>query len=130
MRHRITSILVSTGAVVAVALGGPVAANAATQHSHHHANVRRHATNSAGATTGSGPSTGSGETSLTGTTLQQASSAALAAVPGGTVTGASTENDATGAYEVHVTKSDGSHVKVIEDASFNVLSVAADGHCA
>jgi hypothetical protein len=40
-------------------------------------------------------------------------------VPGGTVTRATTETDATGAYEVFVTRSDGSRVKVIEDASFN-----------
>ena len=48
-------------------------------------------------------------------------------MPGGTVTRATTETDATGAYEVFVTRSDGSRVNVIEDASFNVLSVTAAG---
>ena len=69
---------------------------------------------------------GNGETALTGTTLSSATAAALAAVPGGTVVSATTENDAsTGAYEVIVRTTDGSHVKVIEDASFTVLSVTA-----
>ena len=43
----------------------------------------------------------------------------------GTVASATTETDATGAYEVIVTKSDGSRVKVIEDSSFTVLSTTA-----
>ena len=41
---------------------------------------------------------------------------------------ATTEMDATGSYEVIVAKSDGTHVKVIEDGSFKVLSVSAT-HC-
>jgi uncharacterized membrane protein YkoI len=129
MRQRIGRILLSSCAVAAVALASPVAADAAKRHSHHSSNVQRRATNSAGSTSGSSSTTGSGETPLTGTALQQASSAALTAVPGGTVDSATTENDATGAYEVHVTKSDGSRVKVIEDASFSVLSVTAGGNC-
>ena len=58
---------------------------------------------------------------MTGSTLASASSAALAAVPG-TVSSATTETDGTGAYEVIVTKSDGTRVKVIENSAFNVLS--------
>jgi hypothetical protein len=68
------------------------------------------------------------ETALTGDTKTQAETAALAAVPGGTVRRSSTEDpaDASGAaYEVHVTKADGSQVEVLEDASFAVLSVKA-----
>ncbi len=45
---------------------------------------------------------------------------------------ATTEADGTttgAAYEVHVTKADGSHVVVIEDANFAVLSTSsATGH--
>jgi uncharacterized membrane protein YkoI len=70
------------------------------------------------------------ETELTGAKAQSAKDAALAAVPGGTVTRASTEDpkDPSGAaYEVHVRKSDGSEVEVLEDASFKVLSTKA-GH--
>jgi uncharacterized membrane protein YkoI len=67
---------------------------------------------------------------LTGATAQSAKDAALAAVPGGTVRRASKEDpkDASGAaYEVHVTKSDGSEVEVLEDSAFKVLSIKA-GH--
>ncbi len=82
--------------------------------------------------TATATATGSGETALTGTTLSSASAAVIAAVPGGTVDRATTETDGTitgAAYEVHVTKPDGSHVVVIEDASFTVLSTsAATGH--
>ncbi len=50
----------------------------------------------------------------------------------GAVTRASAENpsDASGAaYEVHVTKSDGSQVEVLEDSAFKVLSVnPSTGH--
>jgi hypothetical protein len=75
-----------------------------------------------------------GEKALTGASLPSASSAALAAVPGGKVTRASTETDGTvsgATYEVHVTKSNGSQAVVIEDSSFKVLSVQSGaGHCA
>jgi uncharacterized membrane protein YkoI len=56
---------------------------------------------------------------LTGDTAVQATSAALAAVPGGTIE--RVETDAEGdVYEAHMTKSDGSHVTVKMDASFKV----------
>ena len=70
------------------------------------------------------------ETALTGATLTSASAAAIAAVPGGTVDGAATEDptDASGAaYEVHVKKTDGTRVEVLEDTAFKVLSVKAGG---
>ncbi len=61
------------------------------------------------------------ETILTGDELTKATAAAEAAVPGATAERA--ETDAEGAaYEVHVTKSDGSVVTVKLDASFNVTS--------
>jgi hypothetical protein len=61
------------------------------------------------------------ETTLTGDELTKATAAAEAAVPGATAERA--ETDAEGAaYEVHMTKSDGSVVTVKLDASFNVTS--------
>ena len=72
---------------------------------------------------------GNGETELTGDTATKAKAAAVAKV-GGTVDRASTENDgsnASAAYEVHVTKADGTHVTVILDKSFAVLSVETRG---
>ncbi len=71
-----------------------------------------------------------GEKALSGSALTSSSTAALAAVPGGKVTRASTETDGTvsgATYEVHVTKSNGSRVVVIENASFTVLSVKSGG---
>lgn len=59
------------------------------------------------------------ETVLTGDDLAKAKAAAEAAVPGGTAQRA--ETDAEGAaYEVHMTKSDGSIVTVKLDSSFTV----------
>ena len=72
---------------------------------------------------GRGP--GNGETELTGDVATKAKAAAVAKA-GGTADRASTENDSTNAaakYEVHVTKADGSHVVVILDASYGVISV-------
>ena len=61
------------------------------------------------------------EAVLTGDELAKATAAAEAAVPGATVQRA--ETDAEGAaYEVHMTKADGSVVTVKLDASFNVTS--------
>ena len=70
-----------------------------------------------------GPHTANGitETPLTGDDLSKATAAAQAAVPGATIERA--ETDAEGAaYEVHVTKADGSEATVKLDASFNVTS--------
>ena len=69
------------------------------------------------------------ETALTGEVATQAKAAAVANV-GGSADSATTENDSSNAaakYEVHVTKADGSHVKVILDSSFTVLSVETGG---
>ena len=58
---------------------------------------------------------------LTGDNAAKATSAALAAVPGGTVE--RVETDAEGAaYEAHMTKADGSHVTVKMDSNFNVTT--------
>ena len=114
MKMRIGSVLASS---LAVALAGPVAADAAT-----HKSVHRHSVRGAGSEPDR-PTRGR-ETPLTGATLSSATAAALAAVPG-TVSSATTETDGTGAYEVIVAKSDGSAVKVVESATFTVLSTAA-----
>ena len=66
---------------------------------------------------------GKTEVILTGDDLAKATSAAEAAVPGATAQRA--ETDAEGAaYEVHMTKADGSVVTVKLDSSFNVTSTA------
>lgn len=120
MTGKIGKLLVSVAATGAIALAVPVGAIAATGHHSH----RSHATKASTASSSSSTTSVSAETALTGATLASASAAALAAVPG-TVESATTETDGTGAYEVIVTKSDGSRAKVVEDASFSVLSSAA-----
>ena len=72
---------------------------------------------------------GNGETALTGDTATKAKAAAVAN-DGDTADRATTETDSSNsaaAYEVHVTKSDGSHVVVILDKSFAVLTVERRG---
>jgi uncharacterized membrane protein YkoI len=72
------------------------------------------------------------EKALTGDDLAKATAAAKDAVPGATVEHASSEDSSenTGAaYEVHVTKTDGSEVAVLLDSSFKVIKTVADqGH--
>ncbi len=69
--------------------------------------------------TGGHAANGITEAVLTGDELAKAQAAAEAAVPGATAQRA--ETDAEGAaYEVHMTKSDGSVVTVKLDSSFNV----------
>jgi uncharacterized membrane protein YkoI len=104
-----------------VAFGAGTAKNAAS------------ATTTTSTTASGAPTTGTSthvpETALTGDVLAKAKAAALAKV-GGTVDSATTENDssdAAAAYEAHVTKADGTHVKVILDSAFNVLSVESGG---
>ncbi len=112
MKHTITKVVGSSAAIAVLALGGAAAPVVAkSKHHHHKAHAKRHTTNSSSKTQ---------ETPLTGDTLTSASNAALAAVPGGTVDRATTEHDSlnsSAAHEVHVTKSDGTHVVVIEDSS-------------
>ena len=62
---------------------------------------------------------------LSGTELDRASSAALAAVGEGKVTDTE-RDDEEGAYEIEVTKDDGSQVDVHLDKSYQVLSQDAD----
>jgi uncharacterized membrane protein YkoI len=72
---------------------------------------------------------GSGETPLTGDVATKAKAAAIAKV-GGTADAATSENDssnAAAAYEVHVTKADGSHVTVILDKAYGVVAVETGG---
>jgi hypothetical protein len=126
------ALAASTTALFGMGLSG--VADAATT-KHHRRHSTRHASNtsttsSSDSTSGSSTSGGpAAETALTGTTKTQAEAAALTATGGGTVTRSSIEDpsDPSGAaYEVHVTKSDGSHVVVLENSSFGVLSTTAE----
>jgi uncharacterized membrane protein YkoI len=66
------------------------------------------------------------ERAITGTALDRASAAALQETGGGKVTGTEA-GDEEGAYEVEVTRADGSQVDVHLDKGFNVLNQVDDG---
>jgi uncharacterized membrane protein YkoI len=71
---------------------------------------------------------GNGEVAVTGTKAATLKAAALKQVPGGTVDSVTTETDnASAAYEVHVTKADGSHVTVLFDKDLNYVSTETGG---
>lgn len=125
MTSKLTRGLASCATVTALALGSAAPALA------HGDGHNCHGPNQNGQTPSVG-STSAQKTALTGSTLASASQAALAAVPGGTVTRATTDPDAHisgAAYKVHVAKSDGSHVFVVEDSDFNVLAVKSAHRC-
>jgi hypothetical protein len=113
-----SSRLVAIAAVTGAVLGGTTVANAVT---------KRTANQATGTTA---PQRGNpNETALTGDTLKQASDAAIAANAGAKVDNATTEDPAekTGAaYEVHITKADGTRATVLEDSAFKVLSTTAE----
>jgi hypothetical protein len=116
--------LAATGLVVSGLLAGGIltgsqVANAASSSSSASTSAGSSAPNA-----GADPTTmrhGPGETLLTDGTASKVKSAALTAVPGGTVI--RVETDSAGSpYEAHVQKSDGSIVTVKIDDSFNVTS--------
>lgn len=63
---------------------------------------------------------GPGETLLSGSTLSSAEAAATSAVPGATVVRAESGPNST--YEVHMKKTNGSYVTVVENSTFTVTS--------
>lgn len=127
---KVRSWLVTAALVGGTAVGAAGIASAATT-SKAHDNRKAPATapaqgqNQTPAPAGCDPAklpNGPGETPLTGSDLQSATEAALKAVPGATVIRAETDGDQAGAFEVHLTKADGSQVTVKLDASFAVTS--------
>ena len=70
---------------------------------------------------------GDSEEQLTGPEAQKAKSAAIAAVGGGTVTEIERDDgNGTGAFEVEVTRDDGSQLEVHLDGGYDVVGQAAD----
>ena len=65
---------------------------------------------------------GGGGTPLTGEAADKATAAAQQAVPGGTVERVEANRDGDG-YHAHVVKTDGTHVRVMMNAAFDVTSV-------
>jgi len=70
---------------------------------------------------------GDSEEQLTGPEADEAKSAAIAAVGGGTVTEVERDDgNGTGAFEVEVTRNDGSQLEVHLDGDYNVVGQEAD----
>jgi hypothetical protein len=70
---------------------------------------------------------GGSEERITGPQAQKAKSAAIAAVGGGSVTEVERDDgNGTGAFEVEVTREDGSQVEVHLDGDYNVVGRQAD----
>jgi uncharacterized membrane protein YkoI len=115
--------LLASGALIGAALAGNIPAFAGDTSS------PRPTTSSGGATTEGREHGGGGdhnETALTGATAAKVKAAALAKVPGATVT--RLERDADGAvYEAHMTKSDGTEVTAKLNAKFVVTGVETGG---
>jgi uncharacterized membrane protein YkoI len=121
MKDTLYKTWVGLAAVAAAGLGGAAVAAGAGSSS-------KTTTTTTTTTTSSKPAR-TPETPLTGDVAAKAKAAAVAKV-GGTADSATTENDSSNAdavYEVHVTKADGTHVKVILDKDYNVLAVET-GH--
>jgi len=70
---------------------------------------------------------GDSEEQLSGPEAEKAKSAAIAAVGGGTVTEVERDDgNGTGAFEVEVTREDGSQLEVHLDGDYNVVGQEAD----
>ena len=126
--RRIQALALLGGGVAAGIIGaGAISANAATGGT----GSTDTTTSAPAAVPGSaGTKPGNGETVVTGTKAATLKAAALKQVPGGTVGRISTDTDSVGsAYEVHLTKADGTHVTLLFDANYKYLSTGTDtGH--
>jgi uncharacterized membrane protein YkoI len=99
MRKRVTIVIASVTALVALALGAATIANARQ---------------------------GDDGAKLTGATLSRASAAALEATGGGKVNETEYDSEQGATYEVEVTKLDGSTVDVRLDDSYKVVAIEGD----
>lgn len=99
MRKRVTIVVASIAALVALALGGAAIANARQ---------------------------GDDGAKLTGATLFRASAAALEATGGGEVNETEYDSEQGATYEVEVTKLNGSTVDVRLDDSYKVVAIEGD----
>jgi hypothetical protein len=130
MLKRLKQLLVGSAALAALALGGSAIAGAASG-----SGTSSSTTATPPASSGGGPPPGftaadvpgtaaheNAEKTVTGEAAAKARAAALASVGGGTAGAVTGDFRNSGAYEVAVTKTDGSHVTVRLDSSFKVES--------
>jgi uncharacterized membrane protein YkoI len=102
MKDKLKGVLIAIAAIAVLAVGGTAIAGAA----------------------GGGDDDGT-DKAITGQALDRAKAVALDHTGGGKVTGTEA-GDEEGAYEVEVTRADGSQVDVHLDKGFNVISGQAD----
>ena len=102
MKDKLKGAAIAIGAVAALALGGTAIAAATA-----------------------GRDDDATDQPIAGRALKHATTVALNHTGGGTVTGTEVD-DEQGAYEVEVTRADGSHVDVHLDTGFNVIDHAED----
>jgi uncharacterized membrane protein YkoI len=103
MKDKLKGALITVAAIAAVAVGGTAIA----------------------AATGGGDD-GKADKPIAGRALDRAKAVALDHTGGGNVTGTEV-GDEEGAYEVEVTRADGSQVDVHLDKGFNVINQSSDG---
>jgi uncharacterized membrane protein YkoI len=103
MKDKLKGVLIAIAAVAVLAVGGSAIAGAA----------------------GGGGDDDSTDKAITGQALDRAKAVALDHTGGGKVTGTEA-GDEEGAYEVEVTRADGSQVDVQLDRDFNVVGQKAD----
>jgi uncharacterized membrane protein YkoI len=103
MRDKLKGAVITVAAIAALALGGTAIAGA----------------------TGGGDDDKTDEP-IAGQALDRAKTVALDHIGGGKVTGTEV-GDEEGAYEVEVTRADGSQVDVHLDKGFNIINEANDG---
>ena len=104
MKDKIKGAVVAAVAIAALAVGGAAIAGAA----------------------GGGGDDDATDKPIAGKALDRAKAVALAEIGGGKVTGTEV-GDEDGAYEVEVTRADGSQVDVHLDSAFKVIGDKADG---
>jgi hypothetical protein len=103
MRDKLKGAIIAVAVIAALAFGGAAIAGA----------------------TGGGDDDAT-DKPITGSALDRATTVALQHTGGGRVTGTEV-NDEEGAYEVEVTRADGSQVDVHLDSGFHVLGDKSDG---
>jgi hypothetical protein len=130
MLKRLKQLLLGGAALSALALGGSAIAGAATGSSSSSSTTPTPPTSSGGGpppgfTSANAPGTAArenAEKSVTGEAAAKARAAAIASVGGGMAGAVTGDFRNSGAYEVAVTKTDGSQVTVRLDSSFKVES--------
>jgi hypothetical protein len=129
VRDKFKGAAITAAVIAALALGGTAIAGAAGGGSHSNSgdrSIANQASRRGSDDTKTEKREKKPEKPITGQALQRAKAVALTATGGGKVTD-SEVGDEEGAYEVEVTRADGSQVDVHLDKRFNVINQSNDG---